>query len=177
MFSVNNYPKESIPFANSKVKSLISGACFHDAWAIQSAYPDEDALDQFLRVVSQTPRWIDALMVVRNLTVSMFGLKNLGALSQVSSIKTTADYVLGDRVGIFTLLYKSEDEMLLCDQDKHLSVVVSVHKQTTQDDVPGLVTVTTVVLTHNWLGRLYMIPVRPLHRIIARSMTSAVGCT
>lgn len=116
-------------------------------------------------------------MVVRNLTVSMFGLKNLGALSQVDPIKTTADYVLGDRVGIFTLLYKSEDEVLLGDQDKHLSVVVSVHKQTTQDDVPGLVTVTTVVHTNNWLGRLYMIPVRPLHRIIARSMTSAVGFT
>lgn len=29
---------------------------------------------------------------------------------------------------------------------------------------------TTVVHVHNWLGRLYMLPVAPLHKIIVKTM-------
>lgn len=48
---------------------------------------------------------------------------------------------------------------------KRLEVVLSVHcaRPTGQ---PVRATVTTVVHTKNRLGRLYMLPVKPMHRLI-----------
>jgi hypothetical protein len=114
-------------------------------------------------------------MRLRNRIVSLFGIKDLGGLSDVNTSKPTSEYRPGDRVGIFTLLSLSETEVLLGDSDRHLDVVVSVHRAQAPLAAKAVVTVTTVVKVHNWLGRLYMVPVRPAHRVIARAMVRAVG--
>jgi hypothetical protein len=168
-------PHEATAPKNSRVASLLPGAYFHDAWAIAPAEPDLDALSQFLRVAKRTPRWIDGLMNVRNRVVGYMGLKNLGGLSQINPTKTSTEYVAGERVGIFTLISKTEDEVLLGDDDNHLKVVVSVHKGTRSTGTDPVITVTTVVHVKNWLGRLYMVPVVPAHRVIARVMVKTVG--
>lgn len=114
-------------------------------------------------------------MALRNRIVALFGLKNLGGIAQIDPNKKASDYQPGDHVGIFTLISNSPNEVLLGDSDKHLRVAVSVHKQV--DPVHGatIITVTTVVHIHNWLGWLYMIPVIPAHKVIARAMVSAIG--
>lgn len=86
-------------------------------------------------------------------------------------------YLPGDRVGIFTLIANTADEVLLGDKDKHLDVVLSVHKATEVNSGQVLVAVTTVVHVHNWFGALYMFPVTPMHRIISKTMLKAVGLT
>lgn len=159
----------------SRIQQFVPGSCFHDAWSIRAAEPSLDPLSQFLRVARSTPAWIDGAMRLRNRLVSLIGLKDLGGLSAVSLSKAVTEYRPGDRVGIFTLLSTSETEVLLGDSDKHLDVVVSVHRQQTGPGAQAVVTVTTVVRVHNWLGRLYMVPVRPAHRFVARAMVRAVG--
>ncbi len=170
-----NLPLKSAAPVNSKAEALLPGAYFHDAWAISAALPELDALGQFLRVASTTPVWIDRMMALRNIVVSQFGLKNLGGLAAIDSSKRSSDYLPGDRVGIFTLIEQTESEVLLGDDDKHLNVVVSVHKATSTPGQGTVVTVTTIVHVKNWLGRLYMLPVAPAHHIIARTMVKAVG--
>lgn len=123
------------------------------------------ALELYLRVVRQTPGWVNRLMALRNWMVGLVGLKNLGHLASVDAARAASSYRVGDRVGIFSLLYLTPGEVLLGDSDKHLDVVLSVCK-TPQ----GAISVSTVVHVHNWLGRLYMLPVTPLHKIIVRSM-------
>lgn len=168
-------PLETQAPVGSEVQQLVAGSYFHDAWSIKAAESGLDPLSQFLRVAKSTPAWIDAAMNLRNRVVALFGLKSLGGLSEVNSFKTSAEYKPGDRVGIFTLISQSRTEVLLGDSDKHLDVVVSVHRQQSAESAQAVVTVTTVVKVHNWLGRLYMIPVRPAHRIIAKAMVRAVG--
>ena len=168
-------PVESQAPVASEVQKLITGSYFHDAWAIPAAEPALDPLDQFLRVGRLTPAWIDAAMHLRNRVVSLFGLKNLGGLADIDVRKSAADYQPGDRVGIFTLISKSPTEVLLGDSDKHLDVVVSVHCGQVQPSASTVVTVTTVVKVHNGLGRLYMVPVRPAHRVIVRAMMGTIG--
>lgn len=168
-------PTETTAPLGSQIAGRVPGAYFHDAWSIEAAEPDLDALGQFLRVVRGTPRWIEVLMALRNRVVALVGLKNLGGMAGVEATKGSADYQVGDRVGIFTLRAKTENEALLGDDDKHLNVVVSVHKHPPDGDGPVRVTVTTVVHVHNWLGRLYMVPVAPMHRLIAQRMVQAVG--
>jgi Protein of unknown function (DUF2867) len=168
-------PLKSEAPGGSKIQQLVPESYFHDAWSIDAAEPSLDPLSQFLRVAKSTPKWIDKAMRLRNRLVSLLGLKNLGGLSEVNVSKIASEYKPGDRVGIFTLLSTSEAEVLLGDSDKHLDVVVSVHRRPTEQDTQAVITVTTVVKVHNWLGRFYMIPVRPAHRVIARAMVRAVG--
>jgi hypothetical protein len=174
---MNNSPNEATAPPNSLVESLLPGAYFHDAWSIAAAEPSLDAFEQFLRVAQKTPRWVERLMAIRNQVVSTLGLKNLGGLSQIDSKKPKSQYVTGDRVGIFTLISNSTNEVLLGDNDRHLNVVVSVHKKADELSGAAVITVTTVVHVHNWFGKLYMIPVAPAHRIIARAMVRSIGNT
>ena len=166
--------KVSIPINSSVVKSK-SDAYFYDAWKINAILPELDPLDQFLRVLTATPRWVDSAMVLRNQIAELFGLKNLGRLSDIDPCKSSSKYRIGARVGIFTLIDKNEHEALLGDNDKHLKVIVSIHKSV--DPLSGKIqiTVSTIVHIKSWLGRLYMIPVKPAHYIIARSMTKVIG--
>ncbi len=115
------------------------------------------------------------MMTLRNRVVGLFGLKNLGELAGIDSSKPSSAYVPGDRVGIFTLVEKTDHEVLLGDDDKHLNVVVSVHKMPATHGQGTVVTVTTIVHVKNLLGRLYMLPVAPVHHVIARTMVKAVG--
>jgi hypothetical protein len=172
---MTNRPHETVAPPGSLASGLMAGADFHDAWSIRSSAVERSALGHFMAAVELTPRWVNACMALRNRTVALFGLKNLGHLSTLARDKPPDAYRPGDRVGIFTLFENRPDEALLGDKDKHLDVHVSVHCSRLADASEVLVTVTTVVHVHNLLGRLYMLPVRPMHRIIAPSVLGAIS--
>lgn len=168
-------PRESEVPPNSRASQLIEGASFYDAWRITSNQVGSSALELFLSAASKTPQWIHTAMNVRNRVVQLFGLKNLGALDQVDPTLTSKTYLPGDRVGIFTLFENSFDEVLLGDKDKHLNVVLSVHRKLLPSGQAIEVTLTTVVHVKNLLGHLYMLPVTPAHRIIAPAVLSGIA--
>ncbi|HJU71482.1 MAG TPA: DUF2867 domain-containing protein [Paucimonas sp.] len=172
---MNTTPTKTCVPQSSAIAAYLPGAYFHDSWSIAAEDPSPSALGQFLRALLATPSWVNQLMSIRNNAVSALGLKNLGTLSQIDQAKAASAYQPGDRVGIFTLIVNTTDEVLLGDKDKHLDVVLSVHKAVEEKSGQMLVTVTTVVHVHNWLGRLYMLPVTPMHRIIAPTVLKAVG--
>jgi Protein of unknown function (DUF2867) len=168
-------PRESEAPVNSRASQLLLGASFHDAWRVTSGRIDRSALEHFLAAAEKTPRWVNAAMGARNRIVQRFGLKHLGALDNLDGTRKSMDYVPGDRVGIFTLFENSFDEVLLGDRDKHLDVVLSVHRRLLPGGQAVEVTLTTVVHVKNLLGRLYMLPVTPAHRIIAPAVLAAIA--
>jgi hypothetical protein len=144
----------------SEIAKRLPGADFHDCYETAIAPTDKSALALYLQVVSTTPAWVNTLMALRNRIVSVVGLKNLGHLGDFTTSKPADAYRIGDRVGIFSIRYLSDEEVILGDSDKHLNVEVSVCK------LNGRVAVSTIVHTHNMLGRFYMLFVAPLHRRI-----------
>jgi hypothetical protein len=166
--------KTEVPL-NSRAAQLVSGASFHDAWQISSSRVDRSALEHFLAAAQKTPRWINAAMSARNSIVRFFGLKNLGTLDGFDETREPSAYVPGERVGIFTLFENTFDEVLLGDKDKHLNVVLSVHRRLLPGGQAVEVTLTTVVHVKNLLGRLYMLPVAPAHRIIAPAVLAGIA--
>ena len=105
-------------------------------------------------------------MRLRNRIVGWVGLKNDGSFTQgVERGKSAGAYRVGDRIGLFEVMYLAPDEVIIGVDDKHLDVRISVCK-TRQDGLPQ-VAVSTVVHEHNALGRVYMFFVRPAHRVIA----------
>ena len=89
----------------------------------------------------------------------------MGALGDIDPAKPPNSYRPGDRIGIFTLVDNQEDEVVVCDRDRHLDVWLSVRKLPSDSD-GHWAAVTTVVRTKNRLGRLYMLVVKPMHKLI-----------
>lgn len=172
---MNERPRETVAPLNSLAAGLLAGSDFHDAWSIKSKAVERSALGHFIAAVQRTPKWVNACMALRNRTVAMLGLKNLGYLSALARDKLPSEYRPGDRVGIFTLFQNTFDEALLGDKDKHLNVVLSVHRILLPGASEVSVTLTTVVHVNNALGRIYMLPVKPMHRVIAPAVLSSIG--
>jgi hypothetical protein len=149
----------------TRISSEVAGSYFHDCYVMPLAHEGRSALEIFLGTVAQSPRWVEAMMGLRNRVVALFGLKNLGNLGSLPPLKKASEYKIGDRVGIFTLLSATDDEVILGDYDKHLHVKVSLCKVIREGR--EAITMTTVVHIHNLLGRIYMLFVTPMHRIIA----------
>lgn len=152
---------------DSEIHRRLAGAHFFDSY--EAGLPSEDAalsaLALSLRTFGKSPAWVGFLMRVRNRVVTWFGLKDLGALDARDFSRPLEAYHVGDRLGIFTLRYLSEDEVILGDTDKHLDVLVSVCKRSRPDST--VLAVSTVVHVHNRLGRFYMFFVGPAHKVIA----------
>lgn len=173
--NANRRPVRACPVpAGSRIEALLAGSYFHDAWCVDVDDATPTALDHLLVAMRSTPAWIDAMMQMRNRAVALAGLKNLGGLAGIDPRKPALDYVSGDRVGVFSLIENSPDEVLVGDDDKHLRVVLSVCRRPAPDSANTRLVLTTVVHVHNLLGRLYMLPVAPMHKLIAPAVLARV---
>ncbi|MFZ6735511.1 DUF2867 domain-containing protein [Undibacterium sp. Ji42W] len=160
----NKTTETAVP-ANSNIAEDVPGAYFYDCFQTRFDHADLSAMQIYMDTVAKTPDWVNAMMGIRNRVVVLFGLKNVGGMKALSKSKPAEAYQVGDKAGIFTLVYKSDEEVILCDSDKHLDVKVSVSKQT-RDGQP-FIALSTVVHVHNNLGRAYMFFVGPAHKVIA----------
>ena len=151
---------------DSVLKTWMTNADFHDAWEAPLAGEALSPTEIFLRASRATPKWVEDLMAIRNRIVRLFGLKDVGAMNAAN--RSADSYQIGDRLSIFSVFGKTEKELLLGIDDRHLDVRVSVLKAE-RNGLPHYV-VSTVVKVHNLLGRAYMLPVGRIHPFIVRAM-------
>jgi hypothetical protein len=148
----------------SDIAKQLQGADYFDSYEMPLEHAGRSALEIYLGAIRKTPAWINFLMAIRNRVVLLFGLKNLGHLAELSKTKVASDYRVGDRIGIFSLLSISDNEIIMGDADKHLEVKVSICKLSGENKES--VAATTVVHIHNPLGRVYMLFVVPIHKLV-----------
>jgi hypothetical protein len=84
-----------------------------------------------------------------------------------------AKHSTADRIGMFPVISETPQRLIAGFDDSHLDFRVVV-------DVAAAgqgkrVTATTIVLTHNLLGRVYLTVIMPFHRLIVRSMLRQVA--
>ncbi|MBV8658327.1 MAG: DUF2867 domain-containing protein [Burkholderiales bacterium] len=159
---------------DTRAEQFSKGAYFFDCFRIEVDDSTQTSLGLLLLALARAPRWTDVLMRLRNRLVQLVGLKNVGALRSVAVGKPESAYRPGDRVGVFTLRSNEPDEVVVGDDDKHLEVLVSLAR-VPQANGRQYVCLTTAVHLHNTLGRLYMIPVGPLHKLIAPAVLSQLA--
>jgi hypothetical protein len=143
---------------NVDAGTLLAGAQFIDAYRIGIEDSALDARQAAEKMVARGPRWIDVLLTLRHLIVAPFGLK-----TSAPNASGTADII-----GLFPVISQTPERLVGGFDDKHLDFRVVI-------DVASLdgsrnVTATTLVLTHNWLGRTYLAVIMPFHRLIVRAM-------
>lgn len=117
------------------------------------------------------PAWVTWLIALRNRVVPLFGLKTSGAgYAEREAIIHNFKCEVDESVVLFKVFDKNEREIILGEDDKHLDFRVSLFL----DKQNNALTVSTVVKIHNWLGRLYFLPVKPFHKMIVPAMVKGM---
>lgn len=117
------------------------------------------------------PEWIGKLFALRNKIVGLFGLKTPGETENRDEQLANFKCEKGERLGLFQVFDRTENEVILGEDDKHLNFRISLYLSEIRDgDSTRNLTISTTVVFHNWWGRLYFMPVRPFHKLIVPSM-------
>lgn len=142
--------------------ALLAGAQFADAFRVDVGAMTVNAREACTRMVLHGPRWIDALLRLRNILVRPFGLKTSGEAAPAPR----------GMIGLFPVLSETPERLVAGFDDSHLDfrIVVDVSGDTASRHV----TSTTLVRTHNLLGRTYLALIMPFHKLVVRSMMGRI---
>ena len=143
--------------------TLLVGAQFSDAFSITINHAALDARSAAEKMLAHSPRWIATLMALRDILVTPFGLRTSSSSNRFPA----------NRIGIFPVLSETSARLIAGFDDKHLDFRVVVDVTPSEPD--QRVTATTLVLTHNRLGRAYLAIILPFHRLVVRSMLRQVA--
>ena len=145
--------------------TILPGAQFGDAFQIIVDGQNLTALEAAKRAVYGAPSWINRLLQLRNVLVRPLGL---------SPGKDAAQSNAGpDNIGMFPILAQEANHVMLGMNDKHLDfrLLVDVVNEANGRQI---ITASTVVKTHNALGRAYLAFVKPFHKVIVPAMLSRI---
>lgn len=115
---------------------------------------------------TKSPGWVNRLFQLRDRIVAPFGIQsgnNRNSDLFEDAIRNHGSYRFIDTVA------KSNDETVICADDKHLKMYFSVKTIKTKEKQQKL-SVSTVVYFHNLLGRTYFFVIYPFHHFIVPSM-------
>lgn len=146
------------------VPGILPGADFVDCFMIEVREADLDAWTAAQRVLAVPPAWVRALLRVRDRIVRPFG------------IMTASDIASGqaDRCGLFPILAKSPERVVLGLDDRHLDFRVVVDARRIEANETRVL-VTTLVKRHNLLGRIYLFAIMPFHKLIVRALLARIA--
>jgi hypothetical protein len=143
----------------AEVRGLLPGADFADAFSLTIDDPSVDAVTAAHRAIERPPGWISSLMRLRDSIVKPLGLRtgNDAALARM------------DRIGVFPVLSRTPERVVLGLDDKHLDFRLAIDVATL-DARRREIVATTLVQTHNRLGRTYLALILPFHRRIVPAL-------
>jgi hypothetical protein len=151
-------------------QGLIAGALprrdYADAFRVQIPPGCACASAVAQALFSTVPGWVEILLRLRNALVAPLGLKTGPAPQAAAPPENAITGQTGPlwRIGIFPVLACTPEEILMGEDDKHLNFRVSVLVE--REGADNWAVVSTAVRFNNWLGRIYFVPVRPVHRVI-----------
>lgn len=167
MQEMNNVVRAVALPPGASIAPLYPGSNLADAYAVdlptaQARQMDMQSLARVL--LGSQPGWARKLMVLRDAIVARFGIKTARQMEAKP----------GKRIGIFRIYAVSDDEIIVGEDDSHLDFRLSVLRDR-DTGRHGSVTMSSVVHCHNWVGRAYILLIRPFHKLIVRrSLARAV---
>lgn len=149
-----------------------------------------DSIDSFLGKVSageksltsteigkafftSAPKWVDLLFTFRNKIAGVIGLKTSGSIENRKQQLDNFKCEKGERLGLFKIFEKTEKEVILGEDDKHLNFRVSLLLDKITDGKNKLY-ISTAVKYNNTFGRLYFLIVKPFHNLIVPKMLKGI---
>ncbi len=126
-------------------------------------HPLNRSIDQLTADIFTLPAWGSMLMRIRNAMVRPFGLKT-SPIEKIEPLQNSY-YQVGSHIGPFAVLLRTDDEIVVGQNDKHLQFRASVYA----DKKASCLYIITVVTLLNVYGKIYFFAVKPFHRLIVRT--------
>ena len=157
--------------AESRLYPTLDQAFYADAFETDLIDASLTPAEIAVRAFAATPAWVDGLVLLRDRIVSPLGVKAVGRL-RASAVDVSRSLAVGDALSIFRVFSVDGTELVLGIDDSHLDVRISFLKRAS--GLRASYVVGSWVKTNNALGRIYMLPVAPVHRVLVRLMMRGV---
>ena len=157
-------PYECTIDANELIGQLAQDLHYEDAYAI--TVPMKYAIDPptMMRLFFDSiPNWTKALLAIRESIVGWIGLKTAKGVDMASQLENFSGEK-GEAIGLFRVIDRGSGELMVGEADKHLDFWLSFIGKEVEGGFE--MKLATAVVFNGWLGRLYFLPVEPLHRLI-----------
>jgi Protein of unknown function (DUF2867) len=150
--------------ADARVNGFYATTQLADAYAISlpaDAVMEPEVLARFM--FESQPVWAEKLMKLRDVMVSIFGLKTAKHLTASPADKSEK------RIAIFKIYESNAHEVFVGEDDSHLNFRISAQiRPATAMSAPQFI-VSSVVHCNNLLGRTYITVIAPFHRAIVKA--------
>src|SRR5690606_37747977 len=112
-----------------------------------------------------SPGWIRRLVITRDRIVRTWGLKTAARQKDPEKALTTFQAEIGQRIGLFKVLERTTEELILGENDSHLDFRVSLLLSSQNIHKRALI-ISTAVRFHNLWGNIYFFLIQPFHKIL-----------
>lgn len=169
--------KTTVLPANSVLKKDENTFNYCDSY--QANFTDKDQNSSITQIgkafFTNEPKWVRVLFAFRNKVVKLIGLKTPGNVSDRQKLLDEFNCEPGEQLGLFKVFSKTTNEVVFGEDDKHLNFRVSLFvEEQSPNSAQRTLTISTSVIFHNWLGRLYFLPVKPFHKILVPAMLKGI---
>jgi len=152
--------RRTTPPPESVVAGWYENASLLDSYSIDLSSSKQHSMRVLAtQAVGEPPAWIKALVAVRHAMVTPFGVK--------TSSEVRASRAANERVDFFPVQWKSHDEIVLGEDDRHLDFRLSLLRRNSPTGTQLIAT--TVVHSHNAFGLTYLNVIRPFHHLVVRT--------
>ncbi|MCB0633270.1 MAG: DUF2867 domain-containing protein [Saprospiraceae bacterium] len=157
---MNPYPVR-LP-QQSVIISALDRIDYEDAFAVKVPGPVavEELPPLFFKVF---PKWFGVLMYLREAIAGLIGLKTGKGVDVKKQMREFTGEV-GESIALFHVLGRSKEEIMTGENDRHLDFRLSFFARPAGEQ--SELTLATTVQYNALLGKLYFLPVRPVHRFI-----------
>ena len=159
--------REVPPPAESGVATWFGGD-LADAFAVPIEAADiAKGIDNLARSALSDPApWIRVLLRLRDALVAGLPVKT------TQEVRRAAIADKSERIDFFRILSRSDRELILGEDDRHLDFRLSLLLRARPDGPGDELVATTVVRCHNALGRVYLALIARFHRLVVISNLS-----
>jgi hypothetical protein len=109
------------------------------------------------------PKWFTGLMYLREAIAGLIGLKTGKGIDVKRQLREFKGEI-GESIALFHVMDRNDEEILTGENDRHLDFRLSFFARPVGEETELLLA--TTVRYNALLGKLYFLPVRPIHRII-----------
>jgi Protein of unknown function (DUF2867) len=158
-----------VPASSALDRELVGHCDFRDSYRVPLSRPGLGMVDIFFAVFGHTPRWMKAMLILRNAAARLAGLE-APTVAEIMKPEPRTAYRVGEKIGPWPVFFVGEDEIIAGRDNKHMDFRLSVLKVRSGEAAD--VVVTTVCSVHNWFGRIYLFLIVPFHRAGVQGLLS-----
>jgi Protein of unknown function (DUF2867) len=161
-----------VPEESTLDRRDVETAWFSDSYRAHLRNPSKSPVDLFEAVLGHPPRWLQALLIVRNRIAGLAGL-DVATDESIRRFDRKSAYGVGDVIGPWPIFALSDTELIAGRDNSHLDFRLSVLKLAQPSPA---VAISTICNVHNRFGRVYLFFIVPFHRWgMRRLMRQAVA--